>query len=221
MKVLLVDDHALLRESLAMMFAQTWPELHLLQAGTLAEACDCIDAHADVRLVLVDLALPDARGLEGLTLLRAQAASARLVVLSADDRPQTVLGAIEAGAAGFIPKTSAYQAMVSALECVLRGGIYLPATLAAAAPSQAVQPTDEAASLEALGLTPRQGEVLALLVEGHSNKEIGRALELSPSTVKTHLEAIFRRLDVSSRTQAIVAVARLGLRLPAAVAGPA
>lgn len=195
-----------------MMFAQTWPELKLLQAGTLAEALGLMKAHADLRLVLVDLTLPDAQGLDGLALLRDHAVQARHVVLSADDRPQTVLSAIEAGAAGFIPKTCEYRVMVAALELVLQGGIYLPPALATVAPAPSPA---EPASLEALGLSPRQGEVLGLLVEGHTNKSISRSLDISPSTVKTHLEAIFRRLEVSSRTQAVVAVARLGLRLPA------
>jgi DNA-binding NarL/FixJ family response regulator len=212
LKVLLVDDHTLLRESLAVMFANTWPELQLLQAGTLAEAVGHLRSHADVKLVLVDLTLPDATGLDGLAVLQRQVVQARHVVLSADDRTQTVLSAIDAGAAGFIPKTSEYRVMVAAIELVLQGGVYLPPCMAArGAPAPGAA---EPASLEALGLSPRQGEVLMLLVEGHPNKTISRLLNISPSTVKTHLETIFTRLEVSSRTQAVVAVARLGLRLP-------
>lgn len=207
MKTLLVDDHTLLRETLAAVMAQTWPALQVLQSGSLADACRQCDAHPDLRLVLVDLGLPDAQGLVSLTSLRQRAPNARHVVVSADDRAQTVLDAIEAGAVGFIPKTSEFSVMVNALDRVLQGGVYLP-------PSAMPQP-GKPDPADAPALSPRQLAVLGLLVDGHSNKAICRLLDLSASTVKTHLEIIFRRLAVSSRTQAVMAVARLGLRLPA------
>lgn len=207
MKTLLIDDHALLRETLAAVMGQTWPALQVLQAGNLAEACAQCDAHPDLRLVLIDLGLPDAVGMSSLTTLRTRAPLARHVVVSADDRPQTVLDAIEAGAVGFIPKTSEFRVMVAALDQVLQGGVYLPRAVL----FQAARTADTDPPV----LTPRQLAVLGLLVDGQSNKAICRQLDLSASTVKTHVEAIFRRLDVSSRAQAVVAVARLGLRLPA------
>ena len=212
MKTLLVDDHALLRETLATVLAQTWPALQLLQAGNLAEACALCTLHPDIRLVLVDLGLPDAQGLASLTTLRQHAPDARHVVVSADERPQTVLAAMEAGAVGFIPKTADLQGMRSALERVLHGRIWLPPlALAALLPEPVAAPSPPAGDV---ALSPRQLDVLALLVQGHPNKLISRRLGLSASTVKTHLEAIFRVLAVSSRTQAMVAVARLGLQLP-------
>jgi DNA-binding NarL/FixJ family response regulator len=145
--------------------------------------------------------------MSSLITLRARAPQARHVVVSADDRPQTVLDAIEAGAVGFIPKTSEFRLMVEALDLVLQGGVYLPST-ALLRPAQTL-------AVEPHSLSPRQLAVLGLLVDGHSNKAICRLLDLSASTVKTHLETIFRRLEVSSRSQAVMAVARLGLRLPA------
>lgn len=205
MKTLLVDDHALLRDTLATVMLQAWPALRLLQAGSLAQACSLCAEHADLQLVLVDLGLPDAQGLSSLTTLRALVPAARHVVLSADDRPQTVLAAIDAGAVGFIPKTSEFRVLVEAFERVLQGGVYLPAS--------AVHPARTPA--DAPDLSPRQLAVLGLLVQGQSNKLISRSLDLSASTVKTHLEVVFRRLGVNSRTQAVVAVARLGWRLPA------
>lgn len=201
MKTLLVDDHALLRETLAAVMGQTWPALQVLQASSLAAACAVCDAHRDLQLVLVDLGLPDAVGLSTLTALRQHAPEARHVVVSADDRPQTVLAAIDAGAVGFIPKTSEFLVMTAALDRVLQGGVYLPAS----ATAQVTPPADPPM------LSPRQLAVLGLLVQGQPNKTISRSLNLSASTVKTHLEAAFRRLGVNSRTQAVVAVARLGL----------
>ena len=155
-------------------------------------------------VVLLDLGLPDSSGMAGLERVRAAAPTRPVVVISADERAQTVHDALDRGAAGFIPKTADSQAFCAALRRVLDGRVALPPQLAPplAAPDADAQP----------GLSPRQCEVLRLLIEGRSNKDIQRELALSESTVKTHLQAVFRRLDVNTRTQAVVAAARLGLR---------
>lgn len=204
MKALLVDDHALLREALAALMQRDWPALNLLQAGSLADASALCDAHPDLSLVLIDLGLPDAQGLQSLQVLRARAPQARHVVISADDQQRTVIEAIDAGASGFVPKTTEFRVMMGALDLVLRGGVYLP--LSAMARDAAAEAAED------LELSPRQIQVLGLLVAGHPNKQICRRLDLSASTVKTHVEAIYRRLSVNSRTQAVLAVARLGLK---------
>lgn len=210
MKLLHVDDHALLRDALGLLLTQTWPGLQVLPAGSLAEACAVADAHPDLRLVLVDLGLPDAQGLQSLTVLQAHAPQARHVVLSASDQPALVLQAIDAGAAGFVSKTADLAQMQAALRRVLDGGIHLPPglvlplTLTLNGAATPAEPT----------LTARQRDVLGLLVDGLPNKTISRQLGLSASTVKTHMEAIYRQLGVNSRAQAVVAAARLGLYLP-------
>jgi DNA-binding NarL/FixJ family response regulator len=209
MKCLLVDDHALVRDALALLIALHHPEVDLRHAGRLREAGALLEAEPDIDLVLLDLALPDSAGLATLASVREAAPATRTVVLSGDDRPETVLAAIDAGAAGFIPKATESRLLREALATVLRGGVYVPPLAPAASAGAPQQP----ASAEQLGLTPRQIDVLRMLVDGRSNKLIARALALSPSTVKTHLEAIFQRLRVNSRTQAVVAAARLGLRL--------
>jgi len=209
MKCLLVDDHALVRDALALLIALHHPDVDLRHAGRLHDARAVLDAEPDVDLVLLDLALPDSAGLATLQAVRDAAPATRTVVLSADDRPEIVLAAIDAGAAGFIPKATESRLLREALATVLRGGVYVPPITLAASPAPPGQP----ASAERLGLTPRQIDVLRMLVDGRSNKLIGRALDLAPSTVKTHLEAIFQRLHVNSRTQAVVAAARCGLKL--------
>ena len=205
-KCLLLDDHALVRDALALLIALHHPQVDLRQAGRLRAAIALLDEEPNVDLVLLDLALPDSDGIATLAAVRDAAPDARIVVLSADERPETVLAAIDAGAAGFIPKTTESGVLRQALATVLGGGVFLPAN--------AGQPARERASggVDDLGLTPRQIDVLRMLVAGGSNKRIARALDLAPSTVKTHLEAIFERLQVNSRTQAVVAAARLGLR---------
>lgn len=207
MKLLLIDDHALFREGVAALVEQRMPDVALQLAGDLNAARSVLAAHPDCRLALLDLGLPDSHGLDGIARLRELAPALPIVVLSADDRPETVLGAIDRGAAGFIPKSADSAAFAGALREVLDGRVHLPRQALLGAD------TAQADDGEALGLSPRQVDVLRLLVEGRSNKMIMRELDLSESTVKTHLQAIFRRLGVSSRTQAVVAAARLGLQL--------
>lgn len=203
MKALLVDDHALFSEGFALLMGQAFDGIACLQAASLAEALACAREHADIGLALVDLGLPDSRGMAGLAALREALPAASLVVLSADDSPQTVLDALDAGAQGFIPKSARAAAMREALGRVLAGEIQLPAALLQAQPP----------APPGLAFSERQLDVLRLLVAGRANKEIGRELGLTESTVKTHLAALFRKLEVTSRTQAVVKTAALGLRL--------
>lgn len=207
MKCLLVDDHALIRDALALLITLHHPRVDLRHAASLAAARALLVAERDVQLVLLDLTLPDSSGLATLLQVRDAAPAARIVVLSADERAETVFATLDGGAAGFIPKTTESRLMRNAIATVIDGGVYVP-PLATGSAADTV-----AVAGETLGLTPRQVDVLRLLIDGRSNKSIARALELAPSTVKTHLEAIFQRLDVRSRTQAVVAAARLGLRL--------
>jgi len=222
MKALLVDTHALYREGLALLITRSFPELELLQAGDIAEALGQIERHPDLDLLLLDLELPDAEGTRGLLQIRACAPGMTVIVLSGDTPPEAALDAIEAGAAGFIPKASPAEVMEEALRKVLDGGVYLPPALIARRPAAGdaePEPAPETAA-DLSSLTPRQCDVLRLLLEGKTNKLICRELELSESTVKTHLASIFRRLGATSRTQAVVAAARMGLRLgPAVSAG--
>ena len=201
-KALLVDDHALFREGLALLMAHAFDGVECLQAASIAEAIDLGGQHPDLALTLLDLGLPDSDGMAGLRQLQQELPGPALVVLSADDAPQTVLDTINAGAQGFIPKSAEPGLMREALAHVLAGGIYLPRHTPSAAPVSAA----------AIDLSERQLDVLRLLIRGRSNKLISRELELSESTVKTHLAAVFRKLEVNTRTQAVVKAAALGLR---------
>lgn len=206
MQILLIDDHSLFRDALAFLISHRFPATQVLHAGSLAEARLVIEREPALRLALVDLSLPDSQGAQAVRALKATAEQVTLVVISADERPETVLDAIDAGAAGFIPKTARKAMLEDALDTVLSGRVFVP--------QQAITDlsplhTDDGP----VDLSPRQRDVLRLLIEGKPNKTIGRELDLSESTVKTHLAAIFRKLDVESRTQAVLATARLGLRL--------
>lgn len=196
---LLVDDHAIFREALSLLMAMRHPEVQLCTAGTLAEATGYLASEPAHSLVLLDLSLPDSRGVDTLRRLRDAAPQARIIVLSADDRPETVLAALEAGAAGFIPKTADATVLGGALRTVLAGGVFVPEGLAETAGAPTVPP-----------LTARQLEVFRGLVDGKSNKAIARELDLSGSTVKTHVQAIYERLGVTTRAQAVLVAARMG-----------
>jgi DNA-binding NarL/FixJ family response regulator len=208
---LLVDDHPLFREGVALLLAAEFPQWQILQAGSLAEALAHLEADPRIALVLLDIGLPDSAGFAGLLHLRSRASKPRYVVVSAIDSESAVREAIGHGAAGFVPKTSHVKEMLAALRIVKQGGIYLPPARDALAPADiATLPKVDPALLE---LSPRQVDVLRLLIEGHSNKAICRALDVSESTIKTHLLSIFRKLGANSRTQAVAAAARMGLGL--------
>lgn len=219
MKLLLVDDHALFRQGLALLLRQIDAQLDIVHAGNVSQALSAVAQHPDLDLVLLDMALPDQPGMEALTRLHADREGLPVVVLSSVDDRDTVLAAIAAGAMGFIPKSSTSEVMFAALSVVLAGGVYLPpaALLAtggplAPAPAHARQAAGhEPMTPRELGLTPRQIDVLQQVLQGKSIKSIARALGMTENTVKTHVSAVLRALHVTTRTQAVVAAGRLGL----------
>ena len=213
MRALLIDDHALFCEALGLLFDARFPQFELLQAHDLASGLRVLEAHVDIRLILVDLNLPDSSGVASLPRLRESAPHARLVVLSGDARPQTIEQAMSLGASGFVPKTARTDVLTQALQITLEGGVYMAQRPPdAQAAELAADPSSDPLDLLDRPLSARQWQVLQQLIEGKSNKLICRELGLSESTVKSHLDAIFRRLKVNNRTQAVTVAARLGLQ---------
>ena len=192
--------------------------LEMDEASSCAQALEHV-AGRNYDLILLDLNMPGLNGLDALAALRDAASDMPLVVLSGETDPRVVRAAIEGGAMGYIPKSSMPEVLIQALRLVLAHGVYLPplvldAAYAAPAPAPALP---QCASTVLPGLTPRQMDVLRLVIRGKANKDIARELDLSEGTVKAHLSAVFQALDVHSRTEAVYAAAKLGLRL----AGPA
>lgn len=217
MQILVVDDHPLILEALKQVLRDLDPEIAVLEARDAQHALDRATKHPDLSLVLLDLTLPGKHGFELLSELRRDFPQLPVVVLSATEDRETVLRAINDGAMGFIPKTSRTEVLVAALRLVFSGGVYLPpsvfSTQAGTLGADARLPAPATRSPRDVGLTDRQAQVLALLVQGKSNKLICRALDLAEGTVKIHVTAILRALNVSNRTEAVVAVSRLGLKL--------
>jgi DNA-binding NarL/FixJ family response regulator len=213
MKMLLVDDHALFREGLKLLLRSLGGELELDEAGDCARALEKMSGQS-YDLVLLDMNLPGRGGLDALTALREAGPSTPVVVLSGEEDPQLVRGAIDRGAMGFIPKSSTPEILIPALRLALAGGVYLPPavldTRSAAAPPAAQQSKGAQAPA---GLTQRQMDVLRCVIQGKPNKVIARELDISEGTVKAHLSSVLHALGARNRTEAVYAAARLGLRL--------
>jgi DNA-binding NarL/FixJ family response regulator len=216
LKVLVVDDHPLICEALRQVLKALDRDIEVLEAGGGRDALSAARGSDRLDLILLDLALPDADGFEVLRELRERHPSFPVVVLSASEQVDIVMRALDAGAMGFIPKTSSNELLLGALRLVLSGGVYLPAEVLRHAPAPELLAKSAAAetSYRDVGLTERQAQVLALVVQGKPNKIICRELDLAEGTVKIHVTAILKALGVSNRTQAVIAVGKLGLKLP-------
>ncbi|GHU03767.1 DNA-binding response regulator [Alphaproteobacteria bacterium] len=214
MRILIADDHELFREGLRHVLQQLDEDIVIIEASDYHQTISLVEKDPGVNILLLDLSMPGMPWTEGLRLLRQKLpADSPVIVLSASDDRAHVSQAVNLGAAGFIPKTSSSRVMLSALKLVLSGGVYLPPTLLDRRDSDLQEhatarlPQDGAASF----LTPRQREVLVLLGQGKSNKEIARVLNLAEGTVKLHVTAILKALNVNNRTRAVVAASQMGL----------
>jgi len=220
MKVLVVDDHPLILEALKQVLRDLDRDIEIIEARDGRQALDQVQLHPDLSLILLDLTLPYMHGFDLIGELRATSPQPPVVVLSATEDRETVLRAINDGAMGFIPKSSKTEVLLAALRLVFSGGVYLPPsvfTSTGSAPPELRSANAPTRTPKDIGLTERQAQVLALLVQGKPNKLICRALDLAEGTVKIHVTAILRALDVTNRTEALVAVSRLGLKLDALV----
>lgn len=242
MKVLLVDDHPLILSALQTVIRGLGDDVVVEGVDSAAAARQVLRRTDDYDLVLLDLSLGDADGFEVLSELRQAYPSLPVVVVSASERASDVIRAIDLGAMGFVPKRTSNDQLFEALRLVMNGGLFVPPSmLGLEAPPPRHEPDtvpavmrrlaehtqpephqSKSVSLESIGLTPRQTEVLALLLQGLPNKLIARQLNVSVETVKDHVAAVLRALNVSSRTQAVLAVSQMtqGQGIPGSRMGP-
>ncbi|GHC80175.1 response regulator transcription factor [Limoniibacter endophyticus] len=206
-KFIIADDHPLFRGALIQALNDLDGPLQIFEAGDFAGAKELIEAHDDADLVLLDLHMPGASGLSALITLRGIQPSVPIVVISAHDDQRTVNRALTLGASGFLSKSASIDAIRCTIQAVLAGDITLPA--------------DDLDSLEAdpeisdllkrlQSLTPQQNRVLAMLASGLLNKQIAFELKISEATIKAHVSAILQKLEVDSRTQAVILLSRIG-----------
>jgi DNA-binding NarL/FixJ family response regulator len=220
MKILVIDDHVLIREATQALLKKLKRGAEVLEASDSRQAMEIFANNADIGLVMLDLNLPDRDGLAVLSDLRELNPAVAVVVMSALQERATVMQALDLGAVGYIPKSARREVMMSALQLIFAGGVYIPPEILAhvepvAAASPPPQHGRAIVSPSDMGLSDRQLDVLAHLMQGKNNKVICRVLGLAEPTVKNHVTAILRALKVSNRTEAVIAVNELGWKLPA------
>jgi len=219
LKVLIADDHALLRQGLRQLLADKNPDYEFSEAEGFDSALEVLAASGG-DLMLIDLGMPGMAGADSLRALREAHPSTKIAVLTGSDDRSTILECLGAGVHGYILKSSPMEEIQRAIATILAGGVYVAPSLTQLSfpqASKAVSPTTEAsrpvadAQGEPPRFTTRQLDVLRLLAEGRSTKDIARTLELGPGTVKIHLAAIFRTLNAHNRTEAVVLASKLNL----------
>jgi two-component system, NarL family, nitrate/nitrite response regulator NarL len=209
MKILVADDHALFREGMRHLLPQLQERVEVIEAGNCAEALRAVSANDDIALILLDLSMPGRDGFAALEALSREHSRIPVVVLSASESREAMQRALDHGALGYIPKTASATVMLQALRLVLAGSVYVPPALVQ--PAALARAEYPAATPHAPTLTPRQCDVLALVLQAKSNQAIAAELGLSKATVKAHIAAVFKTLGVNNRAHAALAAKRLGL----------
>ena len=204
-RCLICDDHALVRDALASAIARRWPTAQIDVAENFPDGWQLAAALPD--LMLVDLVMPGADGRDGIAGLQAAAPNALIIVVTGTHDDAMLLDLLRMGVSGVVPKTSGSDIILAAIDLALAGGRYLPDRVAELALHA---PTELAARKRDL-VTPRQKAVLRLIADGLSNKEIARALDVSPATVKTHVAQAIASVGAANRTDAAMRAAAQGI----------
>ena len=214
MRILIADDHLLVREALCTTLAGLDEGFEYREAGDYDRVLEIVAGPEHLDIALVDLGMPGPAWRDALPRIRAERPGMPVVILSASEDRDDIVDALRLGASGYIPKSSTIGVMCAALELVLSGGTYLPPHILGSLEIARLPPppsTPSASSERSKTLTPRQKQILAELKKGLSNKEIARKLNLSEGTVKLHVTALLKALNVTNRTQAVVVAESLGV----------
>ncbi len=207
-KFLIIDDHPLFREALHNALELAYPDADTVDAPSVQQATEILGNDSGFDLALLDLNIPGIRGMEGLMTLRSSFPRLPVVVVSGHEDPRIISQVMTCGAAGFIPKSSKKADLADAIRQVMEGSIFLPANYE----KPEILPTqeeEEEMTQRFLSLTPQQARVLGMLRDGLLNKQIAFELSVSETTVKAHVSEILRKLNVVSRTQAVIEMQKL------------
>jgi DNA-binding NarL/FixJ family response regulator len=207
-RLVIADDHPLFRGALREAVSGLFEDVDIAEAGSFDDVTKLLEHGGEVDLILLDLTMPGVRGFSGLMYLRAQYPSVPVIVVSANDDPAVIRRCMDFGASGFIPKTLGIEAIRVGIARVFEGGVWTPPDIDLGAGSDAAT-ADLMARLSSL--TPQQVRVLMMLSEGLLNKQIAYELGVSEATIKAHVSAILQKLGVESRTQAVIAAAKIEL----------
>jgi DNA-binding NarL/FixJ family response regulator len=206
-RFIIVDDHPLFRDALSQALRACFADAEILEAGSLDELTDRLAAAGETDLVLLDLTMPGVQGLSGLVYLRAQHPEVPVVIVSASDDTVTIRQCLDCGASGFIPKSQPVERIREAIRRIIDGEVWLPPDV----DINNLPPAESAELVSRLStLTPQQVRVLMMLGEGLLNKQIAFKLGVSEATIKAHVSAILQKLGVDSRTQAVIAISKIG-----------
>jgi DNA-binding NarL/FixJ family response regulator len=211
MKVLVVDDHPVVRDGLATLLRQMGPDTAVIEAGDASEAFALVAKHVDLDVVVLDFVMPGLNGLQAIAEFGRARPELPVIVLSSSEDAQTARQALAHGALGFVPKSASRHTLLSAIQLVMSGEIYVPALILGEASTGGPAATRVEAERGAPALTDRQIEVLRLIAEGRTNLTIALELGLSEKTVKAHVTSIFRAMNVLNRTQAAALARSSGL----------
>jgi DNA-binding NarL/FixJ family response regulator len=211
MKLLIIDDHPVVRDGLAALLRQLGPEVTVLLAEGVSQGLGLADVHPDLDVVILDLMMPGSDGFGALHEFGRLQPQLPVVVLSSSEDPRDVRRALASGALGYIPKSAPPRTILAAVQFVLAGNVFVPTLMAQDTASTRDQAADHGFPKSGVSLTSRQIDVLRLLCEGRSNKEIARTLGVSQKTVKVHVTAIFKALNVANRVQAAAVADKAGL----------
>lgn len=202
MKVLLIDDHELFRDGMRYVLAKLGDDTQIFDSCSYEDALPVIQSNPDLDLILLDLGLPGLSDIDALKAIRTEAPSIPVVILSSNSDGKKVQEILELGAQGYIPKSTNSVVLLNSLKLVLAGGIYIPPEILARIKENADETVNEQPDISNMQLTPRQFEVLGKLTHGYSNKEISLDLGMAEATVRVHIAAILKALNVSNRTRA-------------------
>lgn len=207
-RFLIVDDHPLFREALQSAVSMAYPQVETVEATTVAEALDALRTGTPFDLALLDLNIPGVQGFDGLLQIRTSHPRLPVVIVSGHEDGRVISQALSYGAAGFIPKSARKADLASAIRDVMDGAIYVPASYQ---PQPASGQTEDRSDMirRLATLTPQQMRVLNMLRQGLLNKQIAFELQVGETTVKAHVSEILRKLNVYSRTQAVIEVQKL------------
>lgn len=206
-QIIIADDHPLFRAALKQAVTQAVKGVVAVEVDTIAGLQQAVDDHPDADLILLDLNMPGAHGFSGLAFMRGQYPGLPVVVVSGSEDLQVMRRAIDYGASGFIPKSAPLPEIINAVRAVLDGDVWLPPGVGEKLERLQGESSDFSERLAAL--TPQQFRVLGMLAEGLLNKQIAYELDVSEATVKAHITAVFRKLGVRNRTQAVIAIQQM------------
>lgn len=207
-RFLIIDDHPLFREALHSAVQMAYPEVDTVEARSITEAMDLLADATPFDLALLDLSMPDVHGFDGLLQLRTRHPRLPVVIVSGHEDAKIISEALSYGAAGFIPKSARKDDLASAIRSIMDGAIYVPQNYQSPPPD--AERADRADMVQRLAkLTPQQLRVLQMLRQGMLNKQIAYELQVGETTVKAHVSEILRKLNVYSRTQAVIEVSKL------------